>query len=124
MGIYLCGNATFYEPGTEEHSYYFLILEGIYIIFEIYFIVKTILLFKSRMVLMRRPSFVIFYFLIHLNLIRNIICFLGGVLICYPKLFYHIIARYLYQGKQMISFILIYHIINILEQLKIMYKWK
>eukprot|EP00826_Nyctotherus_ovalis_P023273 TRINITY_DN1789_c0_g1_i1.p1 TRINITY_DN1789_c0_g1~~TRINITY_DN1789_c0_g1_i1.p1 ORF type:complete len:272 (+),score=59.18 TRINITY_DN1789_c0_g1_i1:44-859(+) len=97
MGIYLCANDenhTIYDIRTPEQGVAYLCLAAIYFAVEVFYIIRFIWLMKSQKQIIASGVLLLFYTLFHILLIRGVLYSLGGVIICYSKLAYDIIAEY------------------------------
>ena len=93
MGIYLCEHKPFYDIKTKAQGTYFLVLGGIFILLEFYYIYQTIMIFR-KLNLRKTKILVTFYISIHIVLLRGFFLCLGGVVICYKEILYLVIANY------------------------------
>ena len=115
MGLYDCEVQKSYEICTAEQGIVYLILAMIYIVIEGYYIYSTVKMIKDNMNVLNSPILCLFYFGVHILFIRSILCFFGGVLICYSNDFYFVMAMYFYIIKHLIVIIMLYRIIHILS---------
>jgi len=114
--MYLCEkDPNIYEIYTPNQGIVYLIVDGIYIMFEIFYIVKFVRICRKKPSIKYDLGLVLFYVCIHLVCIRGIMYFLGGVLICYNEYFYDLLSTLYYGFKQAVILLFTYRITLLLQ---------
>lgn len=123
--MYRCkNNANDYEIYTPEQGIVYLIADAVYILFEAYYTFTLIQICKKEASIKYDPGLVLFYLCIHLVIIRGIIYFLGGVVICYNEYFYDILNTIYFGFKQAVILLFSYRITLLLQYYNVLPKNK
>jgi len=110
MGIYLCDPADeTYDLDSHEANAH-LILAGLFLVLEIFYTIKSILLLKRNTNIKMNFALICFYCLIHLSLLAAFFYYLGGVLICYNKVIYNLLDNYSDTFGRLLILLLLYRL--------------
>jgi len=118
MELSLCAQDD-YEVKTVDQAYLFIIFDIIVALCEILFIYKNIRMLRKDKTSIDTWELMCFYLAMHLVFIRTCLFLLGGSIICYPKLIYHLLETYCFIFKRVGLFLLCYRMVKLLRQMKI-----
>lgn len=117
MGVYLCEETKIYEIKNERQGTLFLILAALYLIFEAIYIYQNIWILRKEPLLRKDWTMILFYVVSHVVLIRGLLTFLAGSLVCYPDSIYIPLYYYICILKHTAMFIIMYQVVLTLKLL-------
>eukprot|EP00826_Nyctotherus_ovalis_P015422 TRINITY_DN14382_c0_g4_i1.p1 TRINITY_DN14382_c0_g4~~TRINITY_DN14382_c0_g4_i1.p1 ORF type:complete len:279 (+),score=15.81 TRINITY_DN14382_c0_g4_i1:121-957(+) len=111
-----CDNKVQFDVNTPRQKIVYLSMAVLYLICEIYYILRTRKIFETQPHL--KKDFIVLYlfFCIHLLLVRTFLYFLGGSIFCYPGEFYGFIDTYCYKFKRSAFVLLLYKFMKLLSK--------
>jgi len=101
-------NTTRYDLEESEQKIVHILVALLYAVFEIYYIVQTIKLFREEPEMRRNYPLIYFFFGLHVLLIRTILYFLAGAVFCCDQWVYDLIDEYFYKFKRTALLVITY----------------
>jgi len=118
-----CGEKSdIYHVMNAHQGIIYLIMAVFYILGEAYLIAKTVEILKTQSGIIEDITKFCFFLCLHVLLIRTILYLLGGVIFCYPNIFfypaevYSIIDEYCYKFKRSAIILITYRFMSFLSR--------